>query len=65
MYTLGIHHKTLKDCLDLGTLYLNYYFLSLNLLETASNNQLTIEELSSDLVSKRVLYKVRHPFFFS
>jgi len=30
MYSsISTHHKTLNDCLDLGTLYLDYFFLSL------------------------------------
>lgn len=62
MYTsIGIHHKTLNDCLDLGTLYLDHFFLSLDLLETVSNNQLTLDVLRSDVISKRDLYKFRHP----
>lgn len=62
MYTsIGIHHKTLNDCLDLGTLYLDNFFFSLDLLETVSSNQLTLDQLRSDVVSKRNLYKVRHP----
>jgi len=62
MYTsIGIHHKTLNDCLDIGTLYLDNYFLSLDLLETASSNQITLDELRSDVISKRDLYKVKHP----
>lgn len=62
MYTsIGIHHKTLNDCLDIGTLYLDHYLLSLDLLETASSNQITLDELRSDVLSKRDLYKLKHP----
>jgi len=39
MYSsINIHHKTLNDCLDSGILYLNYFFLSLDLLETENIN---------------------------
>lgn len=59
--SIGIHHKTLNDCLDLGTLYLDYFFLSLDLLETEITNQLTLDEIKTLVVSKRDLYKVKHP----
>jgi hypothetical protein len=59
--TIDIHHQTLNDCLDLGSLYLDYFFLSLDLLETESTNPLTLDELRSDVVSKRDMYKTKHP----
>lgn len=59
--TINIHHKTLNDCLDLGTLYLDYFFLSLDLLETSTSKQLTLHELKPFVLSKRDLYKVKHP----
>ena len=59
--TINIHHKTLKDCLDLGTLYLDYFFLSLDLLETSTSKLLTLDELKPFVLSKRNLYKVKHP----
>lgn len=43
--TIGIHHKTLTDCLYLGTLYLDYFFLSLDLLETTSTNTLSLDQI--------------------
>ena len=43
--TIGIHHKTLTDCLDLGTLYLDYFFLSIDLLETTSTNTLSLDQI--------------------
>jgi hypothetical protein len=59
--SINIHHKTLNDCLDLGTLYLDYFFLSVDLLETISNNLLTLDEIQTLVVSKRDLYKIKHP----
>jgi hypothetical protein len=59
--SIGIHHKTLGDCLDLGTLYLDYFFLSLDLLETVSTNLLTLDELKSLVISKRDLNRLEHP----
>lgn len=62
MYSsINIHHKTLNDCLDLGILYLNLFFLSLDLLEIEDINLLTLEALKTLVVNKRDLYKVKHP----
>ena len=62
MYSsINIHHKSLNDCLDLGTLYLDNFFLSLDLLETVSSNLLTLDELKTLVISKRDLYKIKHP----
>lgn len=62
MYSsINIHHKTLNDCLDLGTLYLDYFFLSIDLLETVSTNLLSIDEIKNLVVTKRDLYKVKYP----
>ena len=36
--TINILHKTLDDCPDLGVLYLDSFFLSLDLLETETEN---------------------------
>ena len=62
MYSsINIHHNTLNNCLDLGSLYLGCFFLSLDLLETASTNLLTLDEIKSVVVSKRNIYKTKHP----
>lgn len=64
MYSLiGIHHKTLNDCLDSGNLYLNHFFLSLDLLETdASNdNLLDLDEIKVLVENKRAIHKLNHP----
>ena len=48
MYSsISTHHKTLNDCLDLGALYLDYFFLSLDLLETEHINLLTLDEIKT------------------
>lgn len=64
--TIGIHHKTLTDCLYLGTLYLDYFFLSLDPLETTSTNTLSLDQIKMLVFffqkkSKRDLYKAKHP----
>jgi hypothetical protein len=42
---ISIHHKSLQDCLDIGTLYLDHFFLSLDLLETENIKLLTLDEI--------------------
>ncbi len=59
--TINIHYKTLQDCLDLGVLYLDSFFLSLDLLETDSANPLTLDKIKALVTVKRELHKVRHP----
>ena len=58
---INIHHKSLQDCLDIGTLYLDYFFLSLDLLETEDVKLLTLDEIKILVNIKRELYKVKHP----
>ena len=59
--SIRIHHKTLNVCLDLGTLYLDHFFLSLDLLETENINILTIDELKTLVTNKRDLHRFKHP----
>lgn len=59
--SMNIHHSTLNNCLDLGSLYLGCFFLSLYLLETAGTNLLSLDEIKSVVVSKRDMYKTKHP----
>jgi hypothetical protein len=59
--SINIHHKTLNDCLDLGILYLDIFFLSLDLLETKDTNLLTLDEINNLVVNTRSLYKIKHP----
>ncbi len=61
--TIGIHHNTLHDCLDLGILYLDYFFLSLDLLENEKYNVnlLTLYQIKALVNTKRVLHKLKHP----
>ena len=59
--TINIHHKTLNDCLDLGNLYLDSLFLSADFLETVTINLLTLDQIKTLVVTKRDLYKIKHP----
>jgi len=40
--SVGIHHSTLNHCLETGTLYLDFFFFSLDLLEIETNVELTL-----------------------
>lgn len=58
---ISIHHKSLQDCLYTGTLYLNYFFLSLDYLDTENIKLLTLDEIIISVNIKRNLHKVKHP----
>ena len=59
--TINIHHKTLNDCLDLGNLYLDHFFLSLDPIETLNIKLLTLDEMKTLVTKKRDLHKSKHP----
>ena len=62
MYNIiNTQHKTLNDCFDLGTLYLDYFFLSLDTLEAMNIKLLTLDILKGLVKSKRDSYKTKHP----
>jgi hypothetical protein len=60
--TINIHHKTLSDCLDLGSIYLDTFFLSLDQIEESTNiNLLNLDEIKTLVSDKRNIYKIKHP----
>jgi hypothetical protein len=60
--TINIHHQTLSSCLNLGNLYLDTFFFSLDLIEESSEtNLLGLEEIKELVSNKRDVYKVKHP----
>uniref|UniRef100_UPI0028D54682 hypothetical protein n=1 Tax=Peltigera ponojensis TaxID=162004 RepID=UPI0028D54682 len=61
--TISIHHKTLHDCIDLGVLYLDSFFLSLDLLETETENvyMLNLDQIKALVKTKRELHKLKQP----
>jgi NUMOD1 domain len=60
--SIGIHHKTLNDCLNLGTIYLDTFFFSLDLIkESTKINILTLYEIKNLVNNKRDIYQVKHP----
>jgi hypothetical protein len=60
--SISIHHNSLNDCLNLGTLYLDTFFFSLDLIEESTKtNILTLDEIKSLVNDKRDKYLVKHP----
>ena len=59
--TINIHHNTLNDCLYLGSLYIDYFFLSTELIETVSVKLLTLDEIIVLVINKRDVHKSKHP----
>lgn len=60
--SINIHHNTLNDCLNKGTVYLDTFFFSLDLIEESTKtNLLRLEELKSLVANKREVYNVKHP----
>lgn len=59
---INMHHNTLNDCLNLGNIYLDTFFYSLDLIEESSGTNLLDLHKMQNLVSyKRNIYDVRHP----
>ena len=59
--SISIHHKTLNDCINLGTIYLDTFFLTLDLIEESiKTNILTLDELKILVKDKRDVYQVKH-----
>lgn len=60
--SINIHHKSLNDCLNLGTVYLDTLFFSLYLIEESpKSNILTLDDIKSLVSNKRDKYLVKHP----
>ena len=62
MYNMiNIHHKTLNDCLDVGNLYLDYFFLSLDSLKSNRIKLLSLDAIKDLVKTKRDTHIVKHP----
>lgn len=60
--TINIHHKTLSNCLSLGTLYLDAFFFSLELIEESTKiDLLSLYEIKNLVSDKRSVYNIIHP----
>jgi len=59
---INIHHNTLNDCLNLGNVYLDTFFFSLDLIEESPETSLIPSDQIKSLVAhKRNVYNVKHP----
>lgn len=63
MYSsINIHHNTLNDCLGSGNLYLDTFFVSLDLVEESTKtNFLTLDQIKDLVKDKRKAYNIKHP----
>lgn len=60
--SINMHHNTLKDCLNLGTIYLDTFFFSLDLIEESpETNFLHVDQIKSLVSDKRDVYSVKRP----
>lgn len=59
---INIHHNTLNDCLNLGNIYLDTFFFSLDLIEeSTATDLLHLDKIKSLIADKRDVYEVKHP----
>ncbi|KAF2647100.1 hypothetical protein K491DRAFT_743048 [Lophiostoma macrostomum CBS 122681] len=59
---VNMHHNTLNDCLNLGNIYLDTFFYSLDLIEESPETILLYLDKIQKIVSeKRYVYYVKHP----
>jgi hypothetical protein len=59
---INIHHVTLSDCLNLGNIYLDTLFFSLDIIEESpETNLLELDQIKRLVLDKREIYKVKHP----
>lgn len=60
--SINIHHKTLNNCLNAGTIYLDTFFLSLDPVEESERiNLLTLQGIKDLVSKKRSIYVVKYP----
>jgi len=60
--SINIHHDKLNDCLSLGTIYLDTFFFSLDLMEESTKtNILALDEIKTLVSNKRDVYIIKHP----
>lgn len=60
--SINIHHISLNDSVNLGTVYLDAFFFSLDLIEESTKtNLLSLDQINSLVRDKRNVYNVKHP----
>jgi len=59
---INMHHVTLSDCLNLGNIYLDTFFFSLDIIEESPETSiLDKDQIKSLVLDKRGIYTVKHP----
>lgn len=59
---INIHYKTLSNCINVGDIYLDTFFFSIDLIEESENtNILSLDEIKKLVFNKREIYNVKHP----
>lgn len=59
--SINIHHVTLNDCVALGRLYLDAFFVSLDIIEESQIELFNLDKIKSLVKDKRNIYNVKHP----
>lgn len=59
--TINIHHTSLNNCLDTGELYLGYFYISLDIIESDADSLYSIEDFKEIVAKKRELHIIKHP----
>lgn len=60
--TINIHHNTLNDCLNLGNIYLDSFFFSLDVIEGSTTaDLLNVDKVKILISDARYAYDVKHP----
>jgi hypothetical protein len=59
--SINIHHVTLNDCVALGRLYLDAFFVSLDIIEESQIKLFNLDQIKSLVKDKRNIYNVKHP----
>jgi len=59
--SINIHHVTLNDCVALGSLYLDAFFISLDIIEESKTDLFNLDQIKSLVKDKRNTYNVKHP----
>jgi len=60
--SINIHHKTFENCINIGQIYLDTFFFSLERIEESTcTNLLTLNEIKALVLEKRKIYQIKHP----
>ena len=60
--SINMHHNTLNDCLNLGNIYLDTFFFSLDIIEEfPETDLLNLDQIKNLVLNKRDVYEIKHP----